>query len=241
MSFETVLPLITWGGYLVCLLYLTTLTIIFLALIVTAARENRERVKEASAEDFSIVRSSPFTIPVSVIAPAYNEEVCVSACVRSLLALDYPEYEVIVVNDGSTDGTLRRLTEDFDLQPAAPLYRRVIDTSEVQQIYRSRVDPRLTVIDKANGGKADALNAGANFARFRYLCCVDSDTVYHADAMLKGMRLVMPDPSRMVGVTSHVTLHSRPEHVVHDEQGRIRVDRNWLVTYQLLDYLRAFV
>ena len=241
MSFETVLPLVTWGGYLVCLLYLTTLTIIFLALIVTAARENRERVKEASAEDFSIVRSSPFTIPVSVIAPAYNEEVCVSACVRSLLALDYPEYEVIVVNDGSTDGTLRRLTEDFDLQPAAPLYRRVIDTSEVQQIYRSRVDPRLTVIDKANGGKADALNAGANFARFRYLCCVDSDTVYHADAMLKGMRLVMPDPSRMVGVTSHVTLHSRPEHVVHDEQGRIRVDRNWLVTYQLLDYLRAFV
>jgi cellulose synthase/poly-beta-1,6-N-acetylglucosamine synthase-like glycosyltransferase len=241
MSSETLLPLVAWGGYVACLLYLATLTIIFVSLIGAAVRENRERVREASAEDFSIVRSSPFTIPVSVIAPAYNEEVCVSACVRSLLALDYPEYEVIVVNDGSTDGTLRRLIEEFELQPDAPLYRRVFDTSEIQQIYRSRLDPRLTVIDKINGGKADALNAGANFARFRYLCCVDSDTVYNADAMLKGMRLVMPDPSRVVGVTSHVTLHSRPEHVVRDEQGRIRVDRNVLVTYQLLDYLRAFV
>ena len=241
MSLETVLPLIAWGGYLACLLYLAILTLIFASLIGTAVRENRERVREASAEDFSIVRSSPFTIPVSVIAPAYNEEVCVSACVHSLLALDYPEYEVIVVNDGSTDGTLRRLIEDFELQPDAPLYRRVLDTSEIHQIYRSRLDPRLTVIDKVNGGKADALNAGANFARFRYVCCVDSDTVYNADAMLKGMRLVMPDPSRVVGVTSHVTLHSRPEHVVRDEQGRMRVDRNVLVAYQLLDYLRAFV
>src|SRR3954468_3010716 len=166
MTIDMLLPLFAWGGYLACLAYLITLTVIFASLIGRAVRENRERVKEASAEDFSIVRSSPFTIPVSVIAPAYNEEVCVSACVQSLLALDYPEYEVIVVNDGSTDGTLQRLIADFDLQPDAPLYRRVLDPTEIRQMYRSRLDPRLTVVDKVNGGKADALNAGANFARF---------------------------------------------------------------------------
>jgi poly-beta-1,6-N-acetyl-D-glucosamine synthase len=98
----------------------------------------------------------------------------------------------------------------------------------------------LTVVDKSNGGKADALNTGANFAQYRYLCCVDADTVYYPEAMLKGMRLVMPDPSKIVGVTSHVTLHSRPEHARRDDHGRLRIDRNLLVTYQLLDYLRAF-
>jgi poly-beta-1,6-N-acetyl-D-glucosamine synthase len=148
---------------------------------------------------------------------------------------------VIVVNDGSTDGTLRRLTQDFELEPTTSLYRRVLDSKEIRQIYRSRLNPRLIVIDKVNGGKADALNAGANFARYRYVCCVDSDTVYYPDAMLKGMRLVMPDPSKVVGVTSHVTLHGRPEHITRDAQGRVRIDRNPLVTYQLLDYLRAFV
>src|SRR5919204_5584627 len=122
MSFETSLPLIAWAGYLACLLYLTLLTAIFASLVGMAVQENRERAREASNEDFSIVRSSPFSIPVTIIAPAYNEEVCVSSCIRSLLALEYPEYEVIVVNDGSTDGTLNRLIEDFDLEPTSSLY-----------------------------------------------------------------------------------------------------------------------
>ena len=241
MPFESVLQIVTWGGYLACLVYLTTLTVIFAALARMAVRENRDRARDAAVEDFSIVRSSPFTIPVSVVAPAYNEEVCITASIQSLLALDYPEYEVIVVNDGSTDSTMKRLTQAFDLEPSAALYRRVIDATEIKQIYRSRIDPRLTVIDKVNGGKADALNAGANLARYRYLCCVDSDTVYYADALLKGMRLVMPDPAVVVGVTSHVTLHSRPEQAVRDDQGRTRLDRHPLIVFQLLDYLRAFI
>jgi cellulose synthase/poly-beta-1,6-N-acetylglucosamine synthase-like glycosyltransferase len=241
MPVASLLPIVTWGGYVACLIYLTVLTVIFVALARMAVRENRDRARDAAVEDFSIVRSSPFTIPVSIIAPAFNEEVCITASIESLLALDYPEYEVIVVNDGSTDGTMRRLTEAFDLEPSAALYRRVIDAAEIRQIYRSRLDPRLTVVDKVNAGKADALNAGTNLARYRYICCVDSDTVYHSDALLKGMRLVMPDPATVVGVTSHVTLHSRPEQAVRDDQGRTRLDRHPLVVFQLLDYLRAFI
>src|ERR1044071_2070396 len=119
MPFESVLQIVTWGGYLACLVYLTTLTVIFAALARMAVRENRDRARDAAVEAFSIVRSSPFTIPVSVVAPAYNEEVCITASIQSLLALDYPQYEVIVVNDGSTDSTMKRLTQAFDLEPSA--------------------------------------------------------------------------------------------------------------------------
>ena len=90
MPFDSMLPIVAWAGYVACLVYLTVLTVIFAALARMAVRENRDRAGDAAVEDFSIVRSSPFTIPVSVVAPAYNEEVCITASIRSLLALDYP-------------------------------------------------------------------------------------------------------------------------------------------------------
>lgn len=240
MPFTYIAAVFAHGVYIACLCYLLLLAVMFVALLIAAAGENRKRAAEARLDDFSLVRTSPFTIPVSVIAPAFNEDVCISSSVRSLLALDYPEYEVIVVNDGSTDGTLERLNADFDLEPSPTLYRRTFDTAGIRAIYRGRRDPRLTVIDKAKGGKSDALNAGVNIARFRYICCVDADTVYDADAMLRGMRLIMPDPGTVVGVTSHVTLSSRPERAASGHT-RVRVDRHPLVAFQLLDYLRAFV
>jgi cellulose synthase/poly-beta-1,6-N-acetylglucosamine synthase-like glycosyltransferase len=240
MTLQDALVHATWWAYLVCLGYLAAITALFLLMLVVAAVENRVRAFETRLEDFDTLLESPFTIPVSIIAPAYNEEVCVTAAVSSLLALSYPEYEVILVNDGSGDGTLDRLQQDFDLKPIGTFYRKVLPASEVRQLYRSARDPRLTVIDKVNGGKADALNCGINLARYRYVCCVDGDTVYHPDALLKGMRLAIQDPARVLGVTSQIGLSSRPE-LSRQADGRVRVDRNLLTAYQVLDYLRAFV
>ena len=95
------LSTLAWWAYMACALYLLILVVTFARMLVVATRENRLHAREARVEDFDTLLTSPFTIPVSIIAPAYNEEPCIVGSVRSLLTLEYPEYEVIVVNDGS--------------------------------------------------------------------------------------------------------------------------------------------
>jgi poly-beta-1,6-N-acetyl-D-glucosamine synthase len=178
---------------------------------------------------------------VSVIVAAYNEETAIVSTVKSLLDLDYPEHEVIVVNDGSSDGTLDSIREEFGIAPFEIFVRHVFQTEDVRAVYRSAAHPNLVVVDKENGGKADALNAGLNVARYRYVCGVDADTVFDRDALLKGMRLVVQDPGRVVGVTSHLTIALDPERTMEAPRGQRPIDGRSFVAYQHLDYLRAFL
>jgi len=225
---------------LVCLGYLLLTNLIYVALIAVAAVENGIRRHETASQDYDVLAASRFTIPVSVIVAAYDEEPSVVSAVESLLGLEYPEHEVIVVNDGSSDRTLDRLREAFGLEPYEVFVRRVFATEEVRAIYRSVDHPNLVVVDKVNGGKADALNAGLNVARFRYVCGVDADTVFERDALLKGMRRVVGDPARIVGVTSHLAIAQDPGKIMGMPPGKRPVDRRPLIAYQHLDYLRAF-
>src|SRR5262245_23207124 len=96
------------------------------------------------------------------------------------------------------------------------------------------------VIDKPNGGKADALNCGINLARYRYVCFVVGESVFFREALLHGMRVAMQNPAEIVGVTSQVAIDNEPEHARLPD-GLIKVDRRILITYQLLDYLRSFL
>src|SRR5207248_1611620 len=185
-----------------------------------------------------VIASSRFTIPVSVVVPMHNEEVLAVDVVRALLQLDYPEHEVIVVDDGSTDGTLERLRLAYDLEPVDRFERRVLPTDEVRAVYRSTSDARLTVVDKVGGGhKAGALNCGTNFARFRYVLCVDGDTIYERGALLKAMRLVLRDPATIVGVTSQIVVASHPELSYEEGPGLLR--SSLLHNFQHLEYLRS--
>lgn len=227
-------------GVVVCLGFLLLTNVSYLGLVLVAAVENGVRRHETGTEDYGVIASSRFTIPVSVIVAAYDEETAVVSTVESLLRLDYPEHEVIVVNDGSRDGTLERLRERFSLEPYETFVRRIFHTAEVRATYRSADHPELVVVDKENGGKADALNAGLNVARYRYVCGVDADTVFDPAALLKGMRLVVQNPARIVGVTSHLTIANDPERAMAAPQGRRPIDRRPLLAYQHLDYLRAF-
>ena len=139
--------------------------LIYLLLLITAIFKNvlhRHRLASLRLERLS---SSPFTPPITLLVPARNEENCIVDSVHSLLLLDHPALEVIIINDGSTDGTLEELKRAYDLRSARLLYIPDIPTAPLRGIYKSRVEPRLTVLDKASAGcKADAINAGLNAA-----------------------------------------------------------------------------
>jgi cellulose synthase/poly-beta-1,6-N-acetylglucosamine synthase-like glycosyltransferase len=226
---------------LACLGYLLLTNVVSIVFILFGAVENAVRRHERRSADYSTLASSRFTIPVSVIVAAWQEEAVIESTVRSLLAFDYPEYEVIVVNDGSTDGTLERLREAFRLEPYEVFVRRVLPTATVRGIYRSPDFPKLVVVDKENGGKADGWNAGLNVARYRYVCGVDADTVFDPRALLKVMRFAIQDPGRIIGVTSQITTAHDPEQAMAAAPGRRPVDRRPLYAYQHLDFLRAFL
>jgi cellulose synthase/poly-beta-1,6-N-acetylglucosamine synthase-like glycosyltransferase len=224
-----------------CFVYLCAVALAFLGVLVLSALEQFRLLRDRRQDDFDALSSSRFTIPVSIVVPAYDEEVVIESTVRSLLALDYPSFEVIVVNDGSRDGTLALLQRAFDLEPREMFFQRRFRSRVVRGAYRSRAHPQLVVVDKENGGKADALNAGLNLARYRYVCTVDGDTVYHRDALLRAMRIPMRDPSTVVGVTSQVAISRRPEAEPTGTPGTSRLDDRLLANFQFLDYLRAFV
>jgi biofilm PGA synthesis N-glycosyltransferase PgaC len=206
-----------------------------------ANRESRLRRRQSDVDDYDVVRGSRYTIPVSIIAPTFNEEVMAAPAINSLLALSYPELEVIVVDDGSTDGTLAALDREFDLEARQVFFRNSLTSKPVRTVYKSRKEPRLTVVSKENGGKADALNSGINFARYRYLCCVDGDTVFARDALLKAMSLVAKDPARIVAVSSLFGISLEPEASVHSNHTRPRTTGHLLGDFQHLDLMRSFV
>lgn len=184
--------------------------------------------------------SLPLAKPISIIAPAFNEGAGILESVRSLLALEYPLYEVIVVNDGSTDATLDRLVSEFDLRKTNRVFRRSIDTAPVRGIYISPKEPRLVVVDKVNGKKADALNAGLNIARYPLFCAIDADSILDRDALLKVVRPFHEDPERTVGVGGVVRL-SNGCVVKNGQVQRVGMPRNSLARFQILEYLRAFL
>jgi cellulose synthase/poly-beta-1,6-N-acetylglucosamine synthase-like glycosyltransferase len=177
--------------------------------------------------------------PVTIILPAYNEEKTIVESVTSLLFIKYPSYELLVVNDGSKDKTLEVLIDSFNLVKTDYVYRSSIDTEEVQCIYISKEYRSLVVIDKKNGGKADALNAGINISRYPYFCAIDADSILGEDALA---RLIMPfvhDPVRTTAVGGIVKAANGAD-IVKGRLLRERMTWNPLVIFQTVEYARSF-
>lgn len=187
------------------------------------------------------IESSRLTPPITLIAPAHNEESSIVPSIRSLLRIDYPELEVVVVNDGSTDRTLARLQEEFGLRPARLLYVAQLATAPVRGIYRSSVDPRLIVVDKDPGGsKADASNAGLNAASSPYICVVDADSLLEPDALLRIMVKILEDPKHVIAAGGIVRVLNGCE-IANGRIRRVRLSRSPIVLFQVIEYLRAFL
>ena len=182
--------------------------------------------------------TSNYAPPVSIIVPAYNEEATIVASVRSFLALKYPRFEIVVVNDGSKDATVEVLREEFDLSESDQPVRIQLETQPIRAVYASPVE-RLILIDKENGGKADALNAGICAANYPFVCCIDADIVLDEDALLRVAR-PMIESSQVVAVGGIVRVANGCE-VESGRVVKIRTPRNVWANFQIVEYLRAFL
>jgi cellulose synthase/poly-beta-1,6-N-acetylglucosamine synthase-like glycosyltransferase len=229
---------IWWADHL-ALAYFLALNSFYALLVILSVPELWRNWRLAGDEQMQRLLSSDALPGLSMLVPAHNEEVTISASVLSFLTLEYPRLEVILVNDGSTDATIEVLIREFDLYEIPAAYPQLIATQRVRAVYRSRKHSRLVVLDKENGGKADALNAGINLARHPFVLAVDADTLIEPDALLRLARpFVLGKSVAAVGATIRVANACRVEF------GRVvdaRVDPRWLPSCQVVEYLRAFL
>lgn len=196
-----------------------------------------------SDKDDEVLMKSPLTPGVSVIAPAYNEEVTIIVNVKSLLTLEYPLFEVIIVNDGSKDKTLEKLIDEFELVEVDFLYVEKIKTKPFKRVFKS-TNPKysiLTVVDKENGGtKADASNAGINASVFPYYLSTDVDCVLNRKTLLKMIKPFLNSKKRVVGVGSTLRMLNGCE-VKDGVVVRVKPPKRLIPCFQELEYIRAYL
>ena len=224
---------------LAILVYFLALNSFYAVLLVLSIPEIWEQTRVAEDDDFQRLMQSDALPPITILVPAYNESATIEASVTAILTLEYRNYEVVVVNDGSRDDTMEKLRHAFDLYEIPRIYPETIPTKPLRALYRSRSRSRLTVLDKENGGKADSLNAAINASRFPLIIAVDADTLIEPDALLRLTRpFLLGREIAAVGGTVRVANNC----TVQD--GRVtdaRVPGRLLPGFQVVEYLRAFL
>jgi cellulose synthase/poly-beta-1,6-N-acetylglucosamine synthase-like glycosyltransferase len=222
------------------LAYFLALNISYILLFFVSLREVLTFLRRTFFSDYQQILRSDMTLPISMICPAHNEEKTIVDTVRSLQMLNYPEFEIIVVNDGSKDQTLERLLQAYDLRRVDRVYKRSLPTKSVRALYASPMVPNLIVVDKENGGKADALNCGINLSRYPLFSSMDADSVIEDDALLKAVKPFMEWPEETVAVGGIVRCANGC--TVHEGRvTHIALPRQLLPVFQVVEYLRAFL
>jgi cellulose synthase/poly-beta-1,6-N-acetylglucosamine synthase-like glycosyltransferase len=236
---ETVALVVLWFNRFVLGYYLalnTTYLVLFMLSLAAVWRF----VRRTFFSDYRQLMQSEMTWPISIVVAAHDEEKTIVETVRSLMMVNYGELEIVVVNDGSSDGTLRRLIEAFDLQPLDKVFRRSIPTEPVLGIWTSDGRPALTVVDKERGGKSDALNAGINVCRYPLFCSIDADSIIEENALLRVVKPFLEHPEETIAAGGIVRVVNgcrvRDGRVV-----QIELPDRALPIFQVVEYLRAFL
>ena len=240
--------------------YGTTLLLLYGLLACMSLAAIRTYMKKNASVDYNIIIESPLAPGISVIAPAFNEGVTIISNVRSLLTLNYPKYEVVLINDGSTDDTLEKLINEFELVEVEYAYMQKIQSKPIKRIFKSinQAYDKLVVVDKINGkSKADASNAGINICTFDYFLCTDVDCILDKDTLIKLIKPFMDEETSTVKeVNGDVQIQEDYKRVIASgatlrmvnscdvDEGlmiRVRPPRRILPRFQEMEYIRAFV
>jgi cellulose synthase/poly-beta-1,6-N-acetylglucosamine synthase-like glycosyltransferase len=232
---ELLAALVEWG----ILAYFLALNLTHLMLILRAFFSIRGYLDEMETDRLDTAFETSHYKPITLICPVYNEEAGVVPSVNSLISLRYPEFQVVVVNDGSRDATLERLIAAFRLRPSHRVLRQLLPSREVRGIYESAYVPNLLVVDKVNGGKSDALNCGTNLARYPLVCCMDGDSLLENDALLRIARPFMDQPDMMA--SGGVIRPLNGCRVTPMGIRGVHLPGSWVARFQIVEYLRAFL
>lgn len=219
--------------------YFMAINLLYLILLGISFFYIKIQLSESDTYQLEGLFTSQLYSPISILAPAFNEEATIEASVKSLLQLRFPKYEVIVINDGSKDRTMDVLKERFNLRLMKRFVPLVLNHKPIKAIYRSETYPELIVVDKENGRKADALNAGINVCRNDLFCAIDADCVLEPDVLQSMLRCFIEDEQTIaVGGIVRVANDCLIE---GNEIKDVRFPKNFLAGIQVVEYLRAYL
>ncbi len=185
-------------------------------------------------------RQEAFAPPISVLAPAFNEELTIAESVRSQLSLQYPEFELIVINDGSKDDTVGVLKREFGLRAVHRSAPIALHQTRVKAVYASDKYPQLLVIDKDNGRKADAINCGISYSQYGLICVIDADSIIDSDGLLRATEPFMFDDGELIAVGGSIRIANGCD-ISGGQVTRIGTPKEWVPRFQSLEYFRAFL
>ncbi|TNE71231.1 glycosyltransferase family 2 protein [bacterium] len=223
-------------------IYAVSVSIFYLAHVFFAFKGMRRYKRRKLFFDEQSFMSSDFIPPLSILAPAYNESATVVDNIRSLFSLNYPNLEIIVINDGSKDDTLQKCINTFQLVKVDFAVQYKVASNEIKAVYKSENPAfrRLVVVDKVNGGKADALNAGINILSHEYFASIDVDCIIQQDAFIHMMRPFMDSQKRVIATGGVVRIANECE-FLNGNITQVRLPKAFLPRHQVVEYLRAFL
>jgi len=212
-------------------------------LAIVSAKELIKNINEAKTTNYDALISSPFAPMISVLAPAFNESLTIVENIKALLGLYYPSFEIIVINDGSKDNTLEKTIAAYDLEKVPYSIDYKIPCKDIRGIYKSRITAysNLTVVDKINGGKADALNSGINIAKGDYFVSIDVDSIIDPHALKKLIKPFFEETDKKVIAAGGVIQIANSCTIEHGQLVEINVPEKFLPRCQVIEYNRAFL
>lgn len=221
------------------LIYMFIVIGTYLVMLIFALIELNNDKKLARESIDEELQNIDYMHPVSILVPAYNESINIVNTVQSLLSSRYPEYEIIIINDGSKDDTLEVAIQAFKMRRIHKVVRKSLETKEVRGIYISTVNPRILLIDKENGGKADSLNCGINVSSYDYFCSIDGDCVLGENSIAQVMAPMVEDPN-VIAAGGNVKIANGSD-IQMGKLMKYALSNRPLVMMQVIEYFRAFL